>query len=302
MLREAFPERTPRRVEPLIGGLRNTSLLVSIDGLAERFVLRVYEHERSLCQKEMELHARVRGDVPVAEIIYASPDSTPPFVVVRHVEGVTFRELVATRDAAAISEAAGAIGEVLATIGRHAYASPPLLEGPDPCPRFVDGCLATPHATRRLDRALRDEVHGYIWRWAARLAELDEERRLVHCDFGSRNLLVRPGTRGWEVAAVLDWEFAVAASPLVDVGHFLRYERDRSPSRVEPWFSRGFLRAGGALPTDWLEASRALDLTALVESLSRPTLPDEVVSEILDLVRATVEQEQSRRAAGRTRA
>ena len=84
------------------------------------------------------------------------------------------------------------------------------------------------------------------------------------------------------------WEFAVSASPLVDVGPFLRYERT-STSRVEPELSLAFTRAGGRLPADWLPLSRVLDLTALCEMLSRPMLPDDVVPEIIDLIRATVE-------------
>ncbi len=111
----------------------------------------------------------------------------------------------------------------------------------------------------------------------------------MHCDFGSRNVLVRESaTSGrWEVAAVLDWEFAVSASPLVDVGHMLRYE-PRDATRLEPHFSRAFAEAGGHLPHDWRELSRALDLTALVELLGHASLPEDVANEVLDLLRATV--------------
>jgi hypothetical protein len=48
---------------------------------------------------------------------------------------------------------------------------------------------------------------------------------------------------------VLDWEFAFLGSPLLDVGHFLRYERAARPLR-EPHLSRGFLEDGGKLPED----------------------------------------------------
>src|SRR6185437_6695629 len=40
----------------------------------------------------------------------------------------------------------------------------------------------------------------------------------------------------WTVAAVLDWEFAVSGSPLLDIGHFLRYECASRPL-AEPHFS-----------------------------------------------------------------
>jgi aminoglycoside phosphotransferase (APT) family kinase protein len=66
---------------------------------------------------------------------------------------------------------------------------------------------------------------------------------LVHNDFGNRNILVRQENGKWGVAAILDWEFAFSGSPLLDVGHFLRYERRGAPLR-EPHFSQGFVEHG----------------------------------------------------------
>jgi aminoglycoside phosphotransferase (APT) family kinase protein len=92
----------------------------------------------------------------------------------------------------------------------------------------------------------------------------------------------------WKVKAVLDWEFAVSGSPLIDVAHFMRYERASCP-RIEPYFSRGYLDAGGTLPHGWRRLARVLDLIALCESLTHEGLAPDVIAEIVELVRATVE-------------
>ncbi len=105
---------------------------------------------------------------------------------------------------------------------------------------------------------------------------------------GKRNLLVRKVGEKWTVAAVLDWEFAVAGSPLVDVGHFLRYETFSRP-RVEPHFSNGYVEAGGRLGEGWRRLARVIDLVALCESLTHDALPDPVVAELSELVTATIE-------------
>lgn len=302
MVRAAFPERALIAAEPLAGGLRNSNFKLRFEPGAEPLVLRIYEHDRALCRKEVDLHRLVGGAIPIPEILHAAPDGvdgSAPFVIMRYVEGITFRELEARGDAGAIAGAAASIGETLAAIGRYTFSKSgwlepgptvgsPLLEGADPCPRFVDECLASVGAQQRVDSETRSRVHELVWSWAPRLASLDDERSLVHCDFSSRNLLVHERDGRWALAAVLDWEFAVSASPLVDVGHFLRHERT-SKSRVEPAFSLAFTRGGGRLPADWLRLSRVLDLTALCEMLSRPMLPDAVVPEIVELVRATVE-------------
>jgi aminoglycoside phosphotransferase (APT) family kinase protein len=119
-------------------------------------------------------------------------------------------------------------GRILAAIGQVTFpaggwlgpgprVTAPLLEGVHALPRFVDLCLASANARERLPEKLRDQTSALAWSYAPRLASLDNEARLVHCDFGGRNLLVRNVRDVWSVAAVLDWEFAVAGSRLIDI-------------------------------------------------------------------------------------
>ena len=155
-------------------------------------------------------------------------------------------------------------------------------------PRFVDLCLASANLQRRMPEELRNRTHDLVWSCSSRLAALDKEPCLVHGDFSKSNLLVRLIAGRWSVAAVLDWEFAISGSPLVDFGNFLRYERVSSPF-AEPHFSRGYLNGGGTLPQDWQRLMRIVDLAALCSSLTEDELPDAVVSELVDLIRATVD-------------
>lgn len=297
MIAKALPGRSVAGIEPLTGGLRNSNHHVRIDGMADSFVLRIYEHDRDLCPKEVDIHRLVRDAVPVAEFVHAEPDGVaggPPFALLRHVEGITFRELRRCGDATATAQAARSIGEVCARIGSFTFAhggwlakgptpTSPLLEGEDACPRFIDQCLEN----AKLDPDLREATHAYAWRMAPAYASVEDDACLVHCDFGSPNILVNEIDGRWRVAAILDWELAVAGSPLIDVGHFLRYDH----ANVEPHFSNAFAGGGGHLPENWRELARALDLTALCELLSRPrALPPELRSEIVDLVRATAQR------------
>lgn len=217
----------------------------------------------------------------------------------RYVEAISFRELKRSGDISLISQAAYSVGQTLAFIGRTTFphtgwlgpgpkVGAPLLESADPGPRFVDLCLASTNAQRRVEADLRDQVRTLAWSYASQLASLDDARCLVHGDFGKRNLLVQQATGKWNVAAVLDWEFAISGSPLIDVGHFLRYECVSHPV-AEPHFSEGYLHAGGRLPDGWRRLARIVDLIALCESLTHDELPHDIVVELVELVRATVE-------------
>jgi hypothetical protein len=289
-------------VHPLADGLRNSNFRLHLDSAPTCVVLRIYEHDPSLCRKEVDLLNLIRHSVPTPEVIHAEPsglDGIPPFVFLRYVEGISFRDLKRTGNVGSIFEAAYIVGQTLALIGRTTFtksgwlgAGPnvgaPLLEGENSGPRFVDLCLAAPHLRRRVGASLRDQTQALVWSYAHQFTGLDDERCLVHGDFGKRNLLVQQVGGKWSVAAVLDWEFAVSGSPLIDVGHFLRYECASRPV-VEPYFSEGYLHAGGRMPDGWRRLARVVDLIALCESLTHEQLPYDVVAELVELVRATVE-------------
>jgi aminoglycoside phosphotransferase (APT) family kinase protein len=302
VVKTVFPGHSVVDALPLSDGFRNANFKIRLDATPEFVVLRIYEHDASLCRKEVDLIDLIAHSCPIPEIIHAEPegiDDLPPFVLLRYIEGIAFRELKRREDADSISQAAYDIGRTLALMGRTTFpksgwigpgpsVTAPLLEGINPGPRFVDLCLASANIEPRMDAALRERTSSLVWSYSTQLASLGDETHLVHGDFGSRNLLVHQVDQNWTVAGVLDWEFAIAGSPLTDVGHFLRYESSSSPV-VEPYFSQGYLQAGGRLPPCWRRLSRVVDLIALCESLTHDALPGPVLAELLELVRATVD-------------
>lgn len=72
----------------------------------------------------------------------------------------------------------------------------------------------------------------------------------------------------------------------IGLANFLRYERASHP-RFEPHFSRAYAAAGGRLPDGWKDLARAVDLTALLEILTRPGQPGNVIRELRDLLTAS---------------
>jgi len=305
MVRAALPGARVSSATPLTDGLRNANFRIDLDGATGSLVLRLYEHDPSLCRKEVDLIRMIGHVAPVPEAIHFEPDGwedVPPFALFRYVDGITLHQLKRSGDREAFAQAAESAGAALAAIGRVTFPRPgwlgpatqvgPLLAGgTDPFPRFVASCVASPNARQRMPANLCDGVQRLMWAWAGPLGELSREAVLVHGDFGKRNLLVRQTAGRWRIAAVLDWEFAVSGCALADLGHFLRCERASRPL-AEPHFSSAYQRGGGTLPENWRELSRLLDLTALCESLTHDGLQDPIVQELVELISATVEHRE----------
>jgi len=292
--------------ELLAGGLTNRNFKIHFEADFKTVVLRVYRDGPSACNKEVALHDLIHKEVPVANIIYAhaeANDGLPSFTVLEYVEALTFQQLKRTKDLSAIQQAAASVGETLAHIGRFPFGTSgailfdhtsgelrigeQFISGADPVPRMLDRFLASLVFQQRATLELIERLHNFAWSYAPLLPNLQTERGLVHNDYGNRNILVGQKSGQWRVAAVLDWEFAISGSPLLDVGHFLRYERCDQRLR-EPHFSRAFVEHGGSLPDRWQEIVKLIDLTGLVESLTHEDLPDDVTAELFELIDATL--------------
>ena len=88
---------------------------------------------------------------------------------------------------------------------------------------------------------------------------------LVHSDFNPKNILV--GANG-KVTAVLDWEFAMAADPLIDLGNFFRFPEDYEAG-AKALFLEGYEDAGGVLTEDWERQAQLHDLVSLLDFLDK---------------------------------
>jgi aminoglycoside phosphotransferase (APT) family kinase protein len=299
-----MPWLKDRRVldaELLDGGLMNRNYCLHLIGAPEVCVLRIYDRDPAVCGREVAVLRRLRNRVPVPEVFYArvTPGpNAPARVVLSFVNGISLYDLRLRGDVDALAEASYDVGRVLASLAQFEFSQTgpltPTLEvdttfmrGPVRNEALIDQLMQVPLFQQRVSGDLRERIQWFAHTHQPRVSEIAMTPRLVHGDFNSRNVFVHRTMQGWRVSAILDWEFALAASPFVDIGNFLRYER--APRRwYEPNFSRGLRDGGMELPSDWLLLARLMDLPACVEFLGRPHTPTAVVDEIRKLIADTV--------------
>lgn len=272
-----------RVVEGLAGGFRHVTLrLISGDTLG---VLRLSRDGEGLA-REVALTGRLQGVVETPELRACGQDTPSGWwgAWMPWVDGVRVDALLTRADEATARAVLAATGRALAAVHEVRLADEA---------GFFDAALAIDEplghtgraflaysraqAARALVRArlgaqdtarLERWLDAHTWRF-----EGAPRARLVHSDFNTKNLLaVRDDSAwgGWRVV-VLDWEFALSADPLVDLGNLLRFERDLPGDLASAAIVQGYTRAGGALPDGWREIARALDLSAMLEMLARDT-------------------------------
>jgi aminoglycoside phosphotransferase (APT) family kinase protein len=269
------------RQRRLTGGYRNDNVQVITDE-GESFVLRRYR-EPSACAVELGLAARLTGGVvPVPEVVYADVAgelSGRPVLVSRFEPG-TPGDRVLTAGTSGDSAALGrAMGAVLAAIGDLRFSRPGFFNGPDLAlsgeppasylAEFVARELPAGHAATAFTGAELAGLQDLAARCAPLVELVSAEARLVHGDYNPKNVLAERAGDGWRITAVLDWEFALSATPMFDVGNALRFADER-PWGFADGFVAGYTGAGGQLPDRWPAISRAVDLFSLVQFLAHP--------------------------------
>lgn len=214
-----------RIVRPLTGGNANvTSLVETADG---PMVLRhppadtVSDLASAGIAREFRFVSAIAGRAPVAEpIVFCNnPDVLgAPFSLTRFVRGAAITDALpeAYPDDIATLDAVGhALIDALASV--HAIAPVPAgLGDVDKARHFVVRQIERWRSVRSA-HAVRDlPLIETLGAWLADNVPAPEAIRIVHCDYHLDNVLMDLNVP--RVEAILDWEMATLADPLVDVG------------------------------------------------------------------------------------
>jgi aminoglycoside phosphotransferase (APT) family kinase protein len=284
ILAHAFPGCAADEPVALAGGRSNATYRVRLQGEGD-VVVRVYLRKPEAAVVEFAVLERLWDKVPVPEPLYVQPGTGefPAAIVYRYVEGITFRDLLKTRDAAAIAEASVSVGAALAALDRTGVASPSadFISGAEPASGAgsasgamlgvllgARACASSALFEERLGSQTYAEYTRFVDDSIDAFGKDDTPAGLVHGDFSRTNVVVNRTTSGWRVAAIVDWEFAHDGPRAADIGHFLRYERPDNP-RIEPHLARGFTEGGGTLPIDWRRLTRLADLARTADGLTK---------------------------------
>ena len=289
LVQTVFPGAEIESWAPCLLGGANSLFRFTLAGEATRYVVRVCSRDPETCAKEVAVQQRVKGRVPVADIVHAGfmPGAAGlPYAISTWIEGVTLADaLTSTRwTQGALGEV---IGRTLAAIGSHSFPAPGKLDANlHVTPWHV--ALGLPESTAGLALSVaskylqnlagthlnllqRERVLEMLRDYeSAHSSAATQPAHLVHADFNPGNIIIAPAADGTAaVAGVIDWEWAHAGTPLLDIAVLLR-PRGLITTDFESAFATAFTDAGGTLPTHWRRYAATLDLLNLLELIDAP--------------------------------
>jgi hypothetical protein len=225
--------------------------------------------------------------VPVPEVLLVEPGngSQRPAMVIEYVPGTLLSEVLAADklSAAEFAELGAEVGRVAAAVGRVRFDRPGFFADAEltvrvdqpwsrQLPEFAANCMAATPAAR-LDRETQRTWAGLCAAHAPALARIDAQARLAHADLNPKNILVTRLGRDWQVAALIDWEFAFSCCPYGDAANMMRFAGEYPAGYADGFLAAfaGHQPAELPPPEDWGYLGRVLDMFALSDLVTRPS-------------------------------
>jgi aminoglycoside phosphotransferase (APT) family kinase protein len=309
LVQPAFPGQSVTTSELASGGLANTNIRLELSAHPRPVLLRLYSRDSNLdtapmpevAAKEAALHRLLAQKLPVPRVIFAAPDNpvTGHAYMLRDWSYGQRLEVVAQKQTPAVLvELARETGTVLAGIHRVTFPESGFLDGqlsvvPFPpgigegLPELLETLLGE-RGKERLGLELARALMAFAEREPNLGASWPGPPSLTHGDFGGSNILVCIDELGARVEAVIDWEFALSASPMMDLGNLLRPPLGELPG-FEEAVANGYRAAGGVLPDDWRRLTLYNGLADWASFLGRPRINDALVEDARRMISRTLE-------------
>jgi aminoglycoside phosphotransferase (APT) family kinase protein len=311
LLRPVIGDRPIVSVQRVTGGLVNTNLKVALSNPPHTLLLRLFQRERLKARIEVALDRLLDDRVPRARFLHfdeTNPVTGHPYAALQWIDGVQLGAVAGTAHAAALAELGARVGAVMAEIHSFRFDRCGFFTADLSVPAAIDldraallafmrECLRDGPGGKRLGAELTARLFAFVERGGDRLNAWLGVPSLTHADFNPSNILVCQDADAWRVAAVLDWEFALSATPAMDFGNLLRPPLGSQAGFVEA-LAHGYKAAGGFLPDDWLRIARVADLFAWADLLGRRSEDPALTADARRIFAATIEADRSRSPCG----
>jgi aminoglycoside phosphotransferase (APT) family kinase protein len=301
LVQPAFPRTRVLHSQLAAGGLANTNIRVMLYDRKTPVMVRIFTRDPSQAQKEFRINSAIDGAVPTPEFFHFSmenPVSGHPYAIMQWLDAPRLETVYPKLSHTELMQVGTSIGKVLANIHHYKFpttgmldhklkVSTPIDTGSAGMLAFAEECLTEKNGDALLGQELTEQVFDLIRAHGSLLDTWKGEPCLTHSDFGGSNILVHDVGSGWEVAAVLDWEFAFSGTPFFDFGNLLRKPLGSVEGFAETVVA-AYCENGGELPPNWRRLIRLADLSAWLDFLARPHVSPQLIADAKVVIADTI--------------
>jgi aminoglycoside phosphotransferase (APT) family kinase protein len=301
LVQAALPGATVVDSAPTQGGFANANYRLTLAGRQAPLLIRFFVRDPQAAAVEFAITGMLAGRVPIARYLHVAADNPftgHPFGIREWIVGERLDVASHRLAGSAVADIGQSVGAILAKIHAVAFArtgfldatlrvARPVSVGGDGLVEFLKLCLIDGRGAQRIEPDLAASLISFAERAGRILDEWAGDPCLVHSDFGGANILIRCTNGRWEVASVLDWEFAFSGTPFFDFGNLLRPPLDRWPG-FETAVVEGYLGGGGKLPDNWRRMSLLADLYNWADFLNRPHATAALIADATAMIRRTM--------------
>ena len=281
-------------------GCANTNFKVTFKTRRQPVVLRIYVRDHSALARETQLHRLLNGKLPIPALLYADDSKLHiphPYAVMEWIEGRLMRDIILSKNEDDVSSCAYDAGKYLSVLRNIHFEKGGFFE-PDLSVRpfsadedyfpYINWLLNEPSLTNSMGNELTAAIKKLIADNTQYIPDKNDAN-LTHADYDPANMLVRQIDGQWKISAILDWEFSLSSTYLLDVGLFLRFS-ERLPVCYEQNFIKGIEDYSGALPEGWKKTAKLMDLLCLLQLAyynpreQRPNMHNDVMSLIQNIL------------------
>lgn len=274
-------------------GCRTTNYLV-ISKNGDKYVLKIFFENDKGHKKDIALFNLMKNHIPVQNIYRIDHDKwigNREYIIYRYINGRTISQYIKEGNkinqsiAASVAHNLGQIHNIkfkkMGSLDNNLNIKDELEHIAELYDKYIND-----NVKMRLGNDNIDKIKQIISRYEKTLLKLENDSRLIHGDFQGTNIIINNDL----VSGIIDWEFCMAGSPLMDIGQFFRYEEYFDDELINI-FEREYKKVCDyELIDNWYEVSKMLDLLSLIQLMSRDEDMPNKYMQIKDMIECSIKK------------
>lgn len=280
-------------IDLLDEGCRTTNYMISTKS-ENKYLLKIfYENDKSY-KKDISLFNMIKNNIPVQDILKIDRDmriNNKEYIIYRYIDGNTISQWL-KQGKKLTKELLISVASILGQIHNIKFETRGYLDEKlnvtnevEPIANLFDKHI-NDNVKLRLGNENINKIKSIIYKYEEELSYIEKDSRLIHGDFQGTNIIINNET----VSGIIDWEFCMSGSPLMDIGQFFRYEEYFDNELIIAFENEYKKVCDYKLMDNWYNISKIIDLLSLIQLMNRDEDMPNKYNKIIQIIEVVIEK------------